>query len=89
MCIRDRVITDAVETFRAAGYVLTRDGDLRPLVLDSLSGRELSEALAAYVRRAKRGAIRCPSGSRMSQRISRPRWIGGVRNVAPRALHCL
>ncbi len=51
------VITDAVEAFRADGYVLTRDGDLRPLLLDSLSGRELSEALAAYVRRAKRGAM--------------------------------
>src|SRR5437016_3864403 len=50
------VITDAVEAFRSDGYVLTRDGELRPLLLDSLSGRELSEALAAYVRRAKRGA---------------------------------
>ncbi len=50
------VITDATDACRSDGYVLTPDGELRPLLLDSLTGRELSEALAAYVRRAKRGA---------------------------------
>jgi hypothetical protein len=49
-------LTDAIEAFQSDGYVLTRDGELRPLLLDSLNGRQLSEALAAYVRRAKRGA---------------------------------
>jgi hypothetical protein len=49
------VITDAIEACRTDGYVLTHDGELRPLLLDSLSGRELSDALTAYVRRAKRG----------------------------------
>jgi hypothetical protein len=51
------VITDAIDAFAAEGYVLGRDGTLQPLLLDSLSGRELTIALAAYVRRAKRGAM--------------------------------
>lgn len=50
-------ITDAVDALAADGYVLGRDGSLQPLFLDSLSGRELTVALAAYVRRAKRGAM--------------------------------
>jgi len=50
-------VTDTIEVFRADGYVLTPDGELRPLLLDTLSGRELTGALAAYVRRAKRGAL--------------------------------
>lgn len=51
------VIADAIEAFASEGYVLTQDGSLRPLLLDSLTGRELTLALAAYVRRAKRGAM--------------------------------
>jgi hypothetical protein len=49
-------IQDAVDVFRVEGYELTLDGELRPLVLDGLSGTALTEALEAYVRRAKRGA---------------------------------
>jgi hypothetical protein len=51
------VITDAIEAFASDGYVLTQDGTLGPLFLDSLAGHELTVALAAYVRRAKRGAM--------------------------------
>lgn len=47
---------DAVEAFKAEGYELSSDGELRPFVLDNLSGGELTLALEAYVRRAKRGA---------------------------------
>lgn len=50
-------VTDAIDAFAADGYVLAQDGELRPLLLDSLSGRDLTIALAAYVRRAKRGAM--------------------------------
>ncbi|HUT70164.1 MAG TPA: abortive infection family protein [Desulfatiglandales bacterium] len=49
-------ITSAVEAFASEGYVLSSDGDLRAKNLDSLSGRELTEALKGYARRAKRGA---------------------------------
>lgn len=49
-------VTNAVEVFRAEGFALTLDGELRALVLENLSGAALSDALAAYVRRAKRGA---------------------------------
>jgi len=55
--VGDDALADAIEALAAEGYVLERDGSIRPLLLDSLSGRELSKALAAYVRRAKRGAL--------------------------------
>jgi hypothetical protein len=47
---------DAVDAFKAEGYELTLEGELRPQMLDSLSGADLTTALEAYVRRAKRGA---------------------------------
>lgn len=51
---------DAIETaiaaFSSEGYVLTADGELRPAVLEDLSGPEYTEALYGYIRRAKRGA---------------------------------
>jgi hypothetical protein len=47
---------NAADAFMAEGYELTLDGELRPRLLDSLSGVELTAALEAYVRRAKRGA---------------------------------
>lgn len=49
-------ITDAVAAFRADGFTLTEDGELRPLLLENLSGAALSDALHSYIRRAKRGA---------------------------------
>lgn len=49
-------ITDAIAAFSAEGFVLTADGELRPQLLDNLSGVALSDALYSYVRRAKRGA---------------------------------
>ncbi|KRA41605.1 abortive infection family protein [Pseudoxanthomonas sp. Root630] len=50
-------IADAIEAFRSEGYELTTTGELRPLLLDSLSGRPLTEALNAYVRRARAGSL--------------------------------
>jgi hypothetical protein len=47
---------NAAAAFSAEGYELSSDGDLRPRLLDNLCGVELTEALNAYVRRAKRGA---------------------------------
>jgi hypothetical protein len=51
---------DAINSFREAlaseGYVLGVEGELRPQVLDTLGGVELTVALEAYVRRAQRGA---------------------------------
>lgn len=42
--------------FEKEGFELTDDGDLRPKVLDSLTGRELTQALQNYVRRAQKGS---------------------------------
>jgi hypothetical protein len=49
-------VTNAVEAFRSEGYALAADGDLRPVVLDTLHGLELTAALASYVQRARRGS---------------------------------
>lgn len=49
-------IANAVAAFRAEGFTLTNDGELRPQLLDNLSGAALSDALDSYIRRAKRGA---------------------------------
>jgi hypothetical protein len=49
-------IENAIAAFGAEGYELTPDGQLRPRLLDSLSGAPLTEALEAYARRARRGA---------------------------------
>lgn len=51
------IITDAIDAFRSEGYELTLSGELRPLLLDTLSGKPLTEALLAYVRRARAGAV--------------------------------
>jgi len=53
--VGSEVIRDAQDAFQAEGYELTSDGELRPLVLDSLKGTQLTTALEAYVRRAQRG----------------------------------
>jgi hypothetical protein len=50
-------IRNAVDAFRDEGYELTEGGELRPVVLDNLSGLELTEALQRYVRRAKQGVL--------------------------------
>jgi hypothetical protein len=54
--VGEHAIADAVAAFKTEGFELSLDGDLRPIVLDSLSGAALSDALRAYVRRAKTGA---------------------------------
>jgi hypothetical protein len=54
--IGDEAILDAAEAFRAEGFVLSSDGELRPTSLDTLSGVELTAALESYVRRARRGS---------------------------------
>jgi hypothetical protein len=51
-----QVIENAAQAFMAEGYELSGDGELRPRVLDNLSGIALTVALETYVRRAKIGA---------------------------------
>ena len=48
-------IESAIGVFGSEGYVLSRDGELRPKLLDGLSSEEVTEALNGYVRRAKKG----------------------------------
>ena len=49
-------IANTIAVFAAEGFDLTPDGELRPQILENLTGAALSHALHAYVRRAKRGA---------------------------------
>ena len=50
------VIESAIAAFGAEGYDLSWSGELRPMLLENLSGVALSDALQSYVRRAKRGS---------------------------------
>lgn len=50
------VIIDVTEVFKSEGYQLLPSGEVCSSLLDNLDGAELSDALQAYVRRAKRGA---------------------------------
>lgn len=49
-------IAGAQQSFSEEGFELGSDGSLQPKVLDSLSGSALTEALSAYVSRARKGA---------------------------------
>ena len=49
-------IATAIDVFGSEGCELSLDGELRPKLLDSLSGPGLAQALESYVRRAKRGS---------------------------------
>ncbi|RDD29331.1 hypothetical protein CR161_00635 [Prosthecochloris sp. ZM] len=48
-------IADLGTALRPEGVVLGDDGSMSPVALDSLSGRNLSQALRGYVNRAKKG----------------------------------
>jgi hypothetical protein len=54
--VGEEAIEDAAQALRAEGYVLSADGDLGPVVVDTLAGTALTAALEAYVRRARRGS---------------------------------
>lgn len=49
-------IDNATAAFDAEGFVLGEDGSLSPKLLTSLRGVQLTDALAAYARRAQKGA---------------------------------
>ncbi|RKP44485.1 hypothetical protein D7Z26_26610 [Cohnella endophytica] len=50
-------ISNTIEAFRTEGYMFSLSGEIQPLVLDNLSEKEMTEALQAYVRRAKKGSV--------------------------------
>lgn len=53
--VGSEAIQNAIVAFNTEGYDLSKDGDIRPKVLESLRGRELTQALEAYARRAQKG----------------------------------
>lgn len=50
-------IQDLREAFASEGFNLTEGGEVLPVVLETLTGHELTAALKAYVRRAQRGSV--------------------------------
>lgn len=50
-------IQDLREALASEGFNLAETGELLPVVLESLAGEELTDALKAYVRRARRGVL--------------------------------
>lgn len=52
----DEPIADAIACFRDEGFTLETDGTLGSVAIDTLSGAPLTQALEAYVRRARRGS---------------------------------
>jgi hypothetical protein len=54
--VGEETLANARDAFKAEGFELDLDGNLRPRLLENLSGDELTEALFAYVRRARKGA---------------------------------
>ncbi len=48
-------IRNLADAFKSEGFLLSETGELSALVLENLSGEALSDALMAYVRRAKKG----------------------------------
>lgn len=49
-------IRGAIDAFKSEGLILTSDGTIQPQNLDSLHGRELTDALRTYSNRARKGA---------------------------------
>lgn len=54
--VSEETIISLRENMASEGFVLTLDGEIRPAALDALSGTEHTDSLAAYVRRAQKGA---------------------------------
>jgi hypothetical protein len=55
--VGEEVIEDLRAAFASEGFVLAESGEVLPQLLDNLSGPVLTEALKAYVRRARRGVL--------------------------------
>jgi Abortive infection C-terminus len=54
--VGEEQILNAISSFDSEGYSLSEGGDIRPKVLDTLSGSQLTEALEAYANRAIKGS---------------------------------
>lgn len=48
-------IQNAISAFDSEGFSLSKDGDIQAKVLESLNGKELTQALTAYAKRAQKG----------------------------------
>ena len=54
--VGQEAIANCAAAFASEGWTLGSDGDLRPKVLDGISGAEMTDALLSYIRRAHHGA---------------------------------
>ncbi|AJS58272.1 abortive infection family protein [Paenibacillus sp. IHBB 10380] len=49
-------IDNLIDVFKNEGYLLTLDGELKPILLDNINEKDMTEALFAYAQRARKGA---------------------------------
>lgn len=49
-------ILNAIDAFRSENYILSESGEVSAVILDTLSGKNLTEALSSYASRAKKGS---------------------------------
>jgi hypothetical protein len=59
--VGDEAIQNTIAAFDAEGFLLSPDGEIQAKVLDSLAGRELTNALALMPDELKRSTGRGPS----------------------------
>lgn len=55
--VGENPVATAIAAFADEGCELPTDGELRSQLIENLSGRELTDALNSYGRRAKKGVI--------------------------------
>ena len=53
--VGQEAIRNAIGVFDSEAFVLSQNGDIRPKVLDTLEGKQLTVALQTYAQRAKKG----------------------------------
>jgi len=82
-------LESAISSFKEEGFQLSMDGVLIPTVLDNLSGADLTQALQAYVQRAKRGvedaALLVGTGKDLLEAVAKHVIISRM-NVVPKEM---
>jgi Abortive infection C-terminus len=84
--VGDETFSNAREAFKAEGFELDLDGNLRPRLLENLDGEDLTGALFAYVRRARQGsadaALVTGTGKDLLEATARHVLVGKGRSYA-------
>lgn len=84
--VGEETFSNARDAFKAEGFELDPDGNLRPRLLENLNGDDLTGALFAYVRRARQGstdaALVTGTGKDLLEATARHVLVGKGRDYA-------